>query len=397
MELNEALKKVAVLGAAGKMGRGISLLLLQEMCRLEAELHGNVGTGEYSLMLVDMDAHALRSMRRYFRKHLRTYAERNINTLRSYYANHPELVSNTDIINAFIEGALDNVRLSAHLDTARQANMIFEAVAENVDIKSIVMSALSGNAYFFSNTSSVPIYILEDRAELNGKIIGFHFYNPPPVQRLLEIIEPKNMDPELKVLALELAKRLKKTVVYSKDVAGFIGNGHLLRELHYATEKMKELPYPEPEAMQILDTVTRDYLMRPMGIFELLEYVGPDVAKEIAKIMSAHLDEKFTLPEKIERANTEAIGNLPKDWLTWKDLQKHPRKKEIIEKQLAWIMSSDDLGAKLAREYLQHSYEIGEKLVQDGVAENLDDVSTVLQNGFYHLYGLDQITAGSSS
>ena len=57
-----------------------------------------------------------------------------------------------------------------------------------------------------------------------------HFYNPPPVQKLLEIIRTKNTQTELVSLADEIARELKKTVIYAPDCAGFIGNGQFLRE-----------------------------------------------------------------------------------------------------------------------------------------------------------------------
>ena len=55
-------------------------------------------------------------------------------------------------------------------------------------------------------------------------MIGFHFYNPPAVQKLLEVIAPEGCDPELEAMACELARILKKKTVPARDIAGFIGN-----------------------------------------------------------------------------------------------------------------------------------------------------------------------------
>ncbi|QLH37570.1 MAG: hypothetical protein HWD61_07835 [Parachlamydiaceae bacterium] len=64
---------------------------------------------------------------------------------------------------------------------------------------------------FLSNTSSIPIHELNHAAELKGSVIGFHFYNPPAVQRLIEIISFPQTSPNLVQLATELAQRLKKS------------------------------------------------------------------------------------------------------------------------------------------------------------------------------------------
>ncbi|SCA62655.1 hypothetical protein SCG7086_AC_00130 [Chlamydiales bacterium SCGC AG-110-P3] len=66
--LDEALRDVAVVGAAGKMGSGISLLLLQEQARLEAEATGAVGSGRYRITLIDSSEEGLDGLRKYLKK-----------------------------------------------------------------------------------------------------------------------------------------------------------------------------------------------------------------------------------------------------------------------------------------------------------------------------------------
>src|ERR1700733_10286349 len=107
MQLDQALTKVAVIGAAGKMGEGISLLLFQEMARSEAEKYGAVGTGKYRLYLIDTKEETLVGLRHYLRLQLTKYAEKNINQVRKYYKENQALISNEEIIQAFVEGAMD--------------------------------------------------------------------------------------------------------------------------------------------------------------------------------------------------------------------------------------------------------------------------------------------------
>jgi len=431
--LDEALKRVAVLGAAGKMGSGISILLLQEMARVEAEKTGRVGGGDFRLILIDANDDALGGLRTYLRNQLRRYAEKNINNLREYFADDPKLISNEEIIDAFIEGGMDMVRLETEATEASKASLIFEAILENIDVKAEVFSkidlASSGNPYYFTNTSSIPIGALSEKSGIEGRIIGFHFYNPPPVQRLLEIIPAENSVPELTEYAEEIAKRLGKVIIFSKDVAGFIGNGHFMREIDYACRKVKELEqqYSRKEAVWMVNRITQDFLIRPMGIFQLLDYVGLDVCQKVLVIMRDYLDKPFELEvietfindglkggqhpdgsqkdgifqyggKGIEKVwDNGAYVDLPQDdlgvppegYIPWKVLHKDRNKNEVLKTYFRNLFGANTPAATLAQEQLFKSREIARNLVSDGVAHKIEDVNTVLQNGFYHLYGAE--------
>lgn len=411
--LDEKLKRIAVIGAAGKMGSGIALLLLQEMARLEAEHTGKVGSGAFKLVLVDANEEALNHLHHPLRTHLCRYAEQNINLLRKYFRDNPVLVSNEDCIDYFVEHALTIVRFDNRLEDSK---LIFEAIVEDIEAKVALFKALADKeAYYFTNTSSIPIEVLNQKAQLDNRLIGFHFYNPPAVQKLLEIIPPLHVKQELKDLAEELAKRLKKTVVYSKDVAGFIGNGYFIREAAYAFKKA------ETSSLDIVNTVTQEYLIRPMGIFQLIDYVGIDVCQKIAAIMQINLpllnpfikagvlggqyadgrqkngiyqyeghqrkgiyalkEHQYIPLEHVE------LGPLSQGHIPWKVLQKDPDKDAKLQTYFQNLMRENTIGAQLAKEFLVNLDEIANGLVERGVARSLEDVETVLKHGFFHLYG----------
>lgn len=434
MEMNDTLKSVSVIGAGGKMGRGISLLLLQEMTRLEAELSAKVGTGEYRLTLIDVNDQALHPLKQYLRSQIRRYAERNINAIRNYFADNPTLVSNEEIIDFFVRGALDNIRLETDIDKAKDSQLIFEAAIEDIDAKIQIFSNLSAigrqDAYYFTNTSSIPIGFLDEKGKLNGRLIGFHFYNPPAVQKLLEIIPSSNGKKELTELAHKLAKRLKKVSVESKDVAGFIGNGHFLREIAFACEKVNELARDRTreEAIYLVNHVTHNFLIRPMGIFQLIDYVGIDVCHKVSEIMSEFLKSPLQNPiiqEMVEQWKfggqypdgsqkegffkyqdhmptdiyclkdqtymkpTWEFGALPEGHMPWKKLQRVSTREAILENYFNNLFQQNTFEAQLAKEFLLKSHKIAQNLVKDGVAQNFEDVNTVLRSGFYHLYGAE--------
>lgn len=406
--LNDYLKRVCVLGAGGKMGSGIAQLLLQEMACVEAESTGKVGSGNFKLVLIDSHEQALMAMQKALRGHLTKYAEQNINNLRKYFQSNPLLVSNEEIIEYYVNGALEILRFNTQLEAADQSTLIFEAVVEDVRIKVDLFKKLSHladkEAYYFTNTSSIPIEVLNKEALLDNRLIGFHFYNPPAIQKLLELIPSTNVKPELFRLAEELAKRLKKIVVISKDEAGFIGNGYFMREMLFAFEKVEELSrtHSLPQAFYLINKVTQDYLIRPMGMFQLIDYVGIDVCRRICAIMGTYLPqesfrnillESFALDrykildeDEIFQCNQE-LGHLPKEHVSWKTLQKDPDKDIKLQAYFDNLRLDSSCGAELAKEFLRKSIEISHHLVQSGVAARSEDVDVVLKNGFFHLYG----------
>ena len=129
------------------------------------------------------------------------------------------------------------------------------------------------------------------RSGLGGRIIGFHFYNPPAVQKLVEVIRAETTLPELAEFAAQYAKKLRKTVVPSNDVAGFIGNGHFMRDALHGIAEVERLA-PEfgfADAVYMVNKVSQDFLIRPMGIFQLVDYVGLDVCQCILRVMNERL------------------------------------------------------------------------------------------------------------
>lgn len=438
--LNDALKQVCVIGAAGKMGSGIALLLLQEMARLEAELTSAIGASGYRLWLIDMNQDGLDALKPYLRDQLRRYAERNINLLRNYFVTNSSLVSNEDIIDYFVIGAMDIAHFETDLMKARNARVIFEAILEDIPTKIKMFQTLKEitpkERLFLTNTSSIPIHVLNSKGKLGNRLIGFHFYNPPAIQKLVELILPEGVDPSIKLFAEELIKRLNKSGVASKDVAGFIGNGHFIREILFACKCVHELSrtYALHEAIYMVNKVTQDFLIRPMGIFQLIDYVGIDVCQNIFSIMSAYLPDElfqeglidsmleagirggqnadgsqkngFFEYQGSERVGIYALskkgyvslkevasncdsylGPYPEGHASWKHFQRERNKEEKIKSYFNHLFHTHTPGAELAVEFLAQSRLIAQNLVSSGVASKAEEVTKVLKEGFFHLYG----------
>ena len=439
MDLSARLENVTVLGAAGKMGSGIALLLAAEMAKekLKPENKGRT----YALHAIDVSEEALSGLLSYLRPQLTKVAEKSIVLTRDLYADREDLVENGEIIAAFVGDALSVLRPSTSLESTAGSLLVFEAIIEDEKVKIDVLSkvdALCPGAYYLTNTSSIPIGILDRGVGLGGRIVGYHFYNPPAVQKLLELITTKDTKPELVELGKELAERLGKKVFPANDIAGFIGNGHFMRDILHATEEVKRLSkeMSEAEAIYVMNRVSQDLLIRPMGIFQLIDYVGVDVCRFIMKVMTEHIAGETLKDDLLDRMAEagvtggqyasgaqkdgilkyekgrpagvhdlkkggyvlfsegdwtakldEKLGSVPPGHVPWRALLMDPKKKAKLATYFRSLAESDTLGAGLARAYLVKSQEIGTKLVADGVADSEDHVNGVITNGFYHLYG----------
>ena len=131
---------------------------------------------------------------------------------------------------------------------------------------------------------------------MDHRIIGFHFYNPPAIQKLVEVISTDKNPENLLILSDELIKSFGKIKVPSNDIAGFIGNGHFIREGLSVIKHLDNLPYEQNQAIYHLNQIIAKVLLRPMGMFQLIDYVGLDVFSMICKTMRKYIDEDFSHP-----------------------------------------------------------------------------------------------------
>jgi 3-hydroxyacyl-CoA dehydrogenase len=437
MNYNHKLTNVAVLGAAGKMGSGIVLLTAIEMANLR--IAEGKDPGEASLHAIDVSPAALSGLMKYLRIQVLKSAEKMTVQLRKWYAANPNLFENEEVINQYVNDVLSVVKPTTRMEAAYEAHVVFEAVSENPDLKVKLFSSINQNnpnkPWFLTNTSSIPIGELNEKAGLKGNITGFHFYNPPVIQKLMEIIPPKDVNPELAEFANKLAKNLKKVIVLSNDVAGFIGNGFFMRDILFAVQETQKLgeKMSLTEAIFTLDKISRDFLIRPMGVFQLSDYVGIDVCLFIMSVMDKRLNESLQCPlfeqfmeqgikggqfadgsqkdgifryEKgkitgvydldskkyidIEPLAIEVdafLGTMPASWQPWKNAIKNSSREGMLQQYFNELKQMETLGAELANTYALKANEIGQQLVADGVAHKTDDVNTVMMTGFFHAYG----------
>lgn len=438
MKYEERLQKVSVLGAAGKMGSGILLLTALEMHRLSLE-PGNKET-KFRLYAIDPSEEGLTGLMDYLRAQAQKTAEKNMVSLRKAYAHRNNLVENEDIVRQYVDEVAGMVRISPNIENAYGSTLLLEAASEDRELKVDLFRRIEKNSpekpWYFTNTSSIPIHILEKETGIEGRILGFHFYNPPAVQKLVELIfTPRTLEQAAR-FAKDYAKNLGKIVVESNDVAGFIGNGFFMRDVIYSIVQAHKIAKDKPltEALYTVNKITQDFLLRPMGIFQLIDYVGIDVVQFILKVMdpffpeeklqSSLLDQmvndgikggqfssgvqkdgffqyekgaivgvydpenkEFISVEEVKPQVMEALNSLPSAHKPWKSILKMPDKEDHLETYFRELQSLETEGARLSIEFGRQYNVIGKKLVKDRVAKKEEDVNTVMRTGFFHAYG----------
>ncbi len=438
MEYNDRIQNVTVLGAAGKMGSGILLLMAIEMA--DQKLKPENKEKPFVLNAMDVTSGALPGLMKYIRAQVLKAAEKKVVALRKIYADRKDLIENAEIINEYIEDVMSIIRPGTRIEVAYESTLVFEAVSENAALKAKLFSQIDQNnqlkPWYFTNTSSVPIEGLNEKSGIEGRVLGFHFYNPPAVQKLVELITIKENPVGMREFAVELAKNLRKIIVPSNDIAGFVGNGHFMRDALYSIQKAEALSAEMPiyEAVYAVNKVSQDFLMRPMGIFQLIDYVGVDVVRFIMNVMNPYmknedlhsdmLDKLFDLGVKggqfadgsqkdgilkyekgrpvavysLERKDyvafasfagkiDEWLGEMPKEVMPWKNIIKLADRDAAAKEAFAQLKNMKTKGAELALAHARRSREIGEQLVNTGVAASAQDVNTVLATGFFHAYG----------
>jgi enoyl-CoA hydratase/3-hydroxyacyl-CoA dehydrogenase len=183
-------------------------------------------------------------------------------------------------------------------DAVKDAQMIIEVVPEIMDLKKQVYAELDKVAkpevIFASNTSTLPITEIANTTSRPDKFIGIHFFNPPQLMKLVEVIPGEKTSQEVTDLTQEFVKSVNKQVVLCrKDVPGFIINRLFIPMVHEACY----LQDRTGASLEEIDSAVKFKLGFPMGIFELADFTGMDVIHKATVEM--HLrDKKVINPHK---------------------------------------------------------------------------------------------------
>jgi 3-hydroxybutyryl-CoA dehydrogenase len=256
------IKRIAVLGA-GLMGHGIAQVAAQ--------------VGKYEVNLRDVEQRFVDNGMTMIKDSLQRFVKKG---------QLPEAEMNT---------ALNRIHPTLDLKEAvANADLIIEAVPENIDLKKAtfkeVDSYAPAHAIIASNTSSVSITEMASATKRPERVCGMHFFNPPQLMKLIEIIKgARTSDDTVQVILSVAHKMEKETVLVKKDTPGFIVNRILIPALNEAVA----LYWEGVAERDDIDKAIKLGLNWPMGPLMLLDYIGLDTTLAIGDVLTKELDPKF--------------------------------------------------------------------------------------------------------
>jgi len=253
-------KKIAVVGS-GTMGSGIAMVLAQ--AGINVSLH-DVGEEYLERGKEQIDKFLKGSMKR------GKITEEEANQIKSRISFNVDLAASTEdvqlVIEAIVEESKAKKKLFTELDEICEKDVIFA-----------------------SNTSAISITdlaVVTNRQEL---FLGLHFFNPPSLMKLVEVIRGNKTNDETVSKIMSLCQKLGKTPVPSNEAPGFIVN-RLLWVFLNESYKLIETNVAEKED---IDTAVKLGLNHPMGPFELSDYIGLDIMLDIGSYIATKYGEMY--------------------------------------------------------------------------------------------------------
>ena len=213
----------------------------------------------------------------------------------------------------FISGATDYERFG-------DVDLVIEAVPERMEIKQAVFSELDevtpGHAILASNTSSLSITDMGEATSRPDKVVGFHFFYPASVMRLIEVIEGDYTAPETVQAAMNFAQAIRKTPIRCAEAPGFVVN----RILNSSVSELWRYQVETGADIEEIDRIVAESKAAPMGPFYLSDLLGLDTVLHVAMHLADSYGDRFAV---------------------------HPRMKELV--------AEGNLGAKTGRGFYEHS------------------------------------------
>jgi 3-hydroxybutyryl-CoA dehydrogenase len=203
--------------------------------------------------------------------------------------------SDADAVKGRIQGTLDYGDLA-------DCDLVIEAITEDLDQKlqmwSEVDAIVKDDATFATNTSSLPVAEQAAATKRPGQFLGLHFFNPPQVMPLLEVVKAADTSEGAYKLGFEVGDALGKTNVAAGDNRGFIVNRLLVPYMLDAIRAYEQ----GVGSVEDIDAGMMAGASHPMGPLTLADFVGLDTLVSISKVMAdAYGEDRFSAPETLEK------------------------------------------------------------------------------------------------
>ena len=195
--------------------------------------------------------------------------------------------------------ALERITFSANIQECVTADLVIEAVTEDLQIKRDVLGQLDGlvpeHVIWCTNTSALSVTEISTAVSNPARVVGLHFFNPAPVQDFVEVVRTVVTDDAVVEQVRAFAETLGKDAVICDDKAGFIANSLLFGYLNHAAS-MYEQKYATRED---IDTAMKLGCGLPMGPLALLDLIGLDTAYQILDTMYREGRDRLHAPAPI--------------------------------------------------------------------------------------------------
>ena len=176
-----------------------------------------------------------------------------------------------------VDRALGRIKPVQNVEQLAECRLVIEAVIEKLDVKQALLAQLEGivsdDCIIASNTSSLSITTIASKCHHPERVAGFHFFNPVPVMKLVEVIDGLKTVPVVGDALMDVGRRMGREPVRIKDAPGFlvnqVGRAYTLEAAHLVSEGIA--------TFADVDAVMREAAGFRMGPFELLDLVGLDV------------------------------------------------------------------------------------------------------------------------
>ncbi|MBP2584772.1 3-hydroxybutyryl-CoA dehydrogenase [Streptomyces sp. PvR006] len=218
-------------------------------------------------------------------------------------ASYDRFVAKGKLDAADAEAALGRITATTELDAVADADIVVEAVFENLDVKHEIFRSLDkiakDGAVLASNTSAIPITKIAAVTGRPESVVGVHFFSPVPMMQLVELVRGYKTSDETLATAREFAESVGKTcIVVNRDVAGFVTT-RLISALVVEAAKLQESGVATAEDIDIACKLGFGHAMGPLATADL---TGIDILVNAANnIYTESQDEKFAVPELMRR------------------------------------------------------------------------------------------------
>ena len=215
-------------------------------------------------------------------------------------------VENGKITSIDAESAMERMTTVTAFEDLRSATFVIEAAPEKLELKKSIFQNLekvcAPRTIFATNTSSLSVTAIAASVQLRERVVGMHFFNPPTVMKLVEVVQGHFTGESEMVETIELARAIGKTPVRVKDTPAFIVN-RIARPFYGEAFRILD---DQTATIESVDRIVRSHGFR-MGPFELMDLIGIDVNYDVTcAVYDMFFGEPRFRPHPIQRKMVEA-------------------------------------------------------------------------------------------